>query len=53
MRPAGLSRASYYRGLELKLTLRDDTRVRDLIQRLALRNRHQGYRPLSSKFLNG
>ena len=47
VRLAGLSRASGYRWLEPKLTLRDDTQVRDLIQRLALRNRHDGYRRIS------
>lgn len=49
VRLAGLSRASYYRWLEPKLTLRDDTQVRDLIQRLALRNRHEGYRRITHR----
>jgi putative transposase len=49
IRLAGLSRASYYRWLEPKLTLRDDTQVRDLIQRLALRNRHEGYRRIAHR----
>src|SRR5208282_5489905 len=41
---ASLSRASYYRWLEPKLSARDDADLRDLIQRLALRRRHEGYR---------
>ena len=49
MRLAGLSRASCYRWLEPKLSLRDDTQVRDLIQRLALRNRHEGYRRITHR----
>lgn len=49
VRLAGLSRASYYRWLEPKLTLRDDAQVRDLIQRLALHNRHEGYRRISHR----
>ena len=49
VRLAGLSRASYYRWLEPKLTLRDDTQVRDRIQRLALRNRHEGYRRITHR----
>ena len=49
VRLAGLARASYYRWLEPKLTLRDDAHLRDLIQRLALRNRHQGYRRITHR----
>jgi transposase InsO family protein len=49
VRLADLSRASYYRWLQPKLTLRDDTQVRDLIQRLALRNRHEGYRRITRR----
>ena len=41
---ARLSRASYYRWLEPKLTRRDDADLRDLIQRLALQRRYEGYR---------
>ena len=53
VRLAGLSRASYYRWLEPKLTLRHDTQVRDLIQRLALRNRHEGYRRITRRLRAG
>ena len=46
---AGLSRASYYRWLEPKLKVSDDAGLRDLIQRLALRNRHEGYRRIARR----
>jgi putative transposase len=46
---ASLSRASYYRWLEPKLSARDDADLRDLIQRLALRRRHEGYRRITRR----
>jgi putative transposase len=44
-----LSRASYYRWLEPKLSARDDADLRDLIQRLALQRRHEGYRRITRR----
>ena len=49
---AKLSRASYYRWLEPKRTERDDADLRDLIQRLALQRRHEGYRRLTQRLRN-
>jgi putative transposase len=46
---ARLSRASYYRWLEPKLGRRDDADLRDLIQRLALERRHEGYRRITKR----
>ncbi|MBV8443531.1 MAG: IS3 family transposase [Hyphomicrobiales bacterium] len=46
---ARLSRASYYRWLEPKLKPRDDADLRDLIQRLALKRRHEGYRRIAKR----
>jgi transposase InsO family protein len=46
---AGLSRASYYRWLEPKLKVGDDAGLRDLIQRLSLRNRDEGYRRIARR----
>ena len=46
---AGLSRASYYRWLEPRLGARDDADLRDLIQRLALKRRHEGYRRITRR----
>ena len=46
---AKLSRASYYRWLEPKLSARDDADLRDLIQRLALQRRHEGYRRIARR----
>jgi len=46
---AKLSRASYYRWQEPRLARRDDADLRDLIQRLALRRRHEGYRRLTKR----
>jgi transposase InsO family protein len=45
---SGVSRAGFYRHLEPKLTARDDTELRDLIQKLALEDRHQGYRRITA-----
>jgi len=46
---AGLSRASYYRWREPKLSARDDASLRDLIQRLALKRRCEGYRRIARR----
>ncbi|HEY1452923.1 MAG TPA: IS3 family transposase [Roseiarcus sp.] len=46
---ACLSRASYYRWLEPKLSARDDADLRDVIQRLALKRRHEGYRRITRR----
>lgn len=46
---AGLSRASYYRWLAPKATRRDDADLRDLIQRLALKRRFEGYRRITRR----
>jgi putative transposase len=46
---AKLSRASYYRWLEPKLSARDDADLSDLIQRLALQRRHEGYRRITRR----
>ncbi|HME83235.1 MAG TPA: IS3 family transposase [Roseiarcus sp.] len=46
---AKLSRASYYRWLEPKLSAQDDADLRDAIQRLALQRRHEGYRRITKR----
>jgi hypothetical protein len=46
---SGLSRASYYRWLEPKLSARDDAELGDLIQHLALKRRHEGYRRITRR----
>jgi putative transposase len=46
---AGLSRASYYRWREPQLSARDDASLRDLIQRLALKRRCEGYRRIARR----
>jgi len=46
---ARLSRASYYRWLEPKLSARDDADLRDAIQSLALQRRHEGYRRITQR----
>lgn len=46
---AGLSRASYYRWLEPKLSAREDADLRDRIQRLALQRRFEGYRRITRR----
>jgi transposase InsO family protein len=43
----GVSRAGYYRRLAPKASKRDDADLRDLIQRVALDNRHYGYRRIA------
>jgi putative transposase len=45
----GLSRASFYRSREPKLTKRDDADLCDLIQRLALQRRSEGYRRITRR----
>jgi putative transposase len=46
---AGLSRASFYRSRQPKQTKRDDAELCDLIQRLALRRRSEGYRRITRR----
>jgi transposase InsO family protein len=46
---AGVSRASFYRAREPKLTLRDDADLADILQRLALQRRHEGYRRIARR----
>jgi putative transposase len=46
---AGLSRASFYRSRQPKQTKRDDAELCDLIQRLALRRRSEGYRRIARR----
>ncbi len=50
MRLGRVSRAGYYRRLAPKASKRDDADLRDLIQRLALSNRHYGYRRIAHEF---
>jgi transposase InsO family protein len=45
---AGVSRAGYYRHFEASAPRREETSVRDAIQRLALANRHYGYRRIAA-----
>jgi putative transposase len=49
---SGLSRASYYRWLEPDLGASDDAELRDLIQRLALQRRYEGYRRITRRLRN-
>jgi transposase InsO family protein len=51
-RVAGLSRASYYRWLEPKVSLREDADLRDQIQKLSLQRRHEGYRRITQRLRN-
>ena len=46
---AGLSRANFYRSREPKLTKREDADLCDLIQRLALQRRNEGYRRIAQR----
>jgi putative transposase len=48
-RIAGLSRASYYRWRAPRLGKRDDADLCDLIQRLALKRRSEGYRRITRR----
>jgi len=45
---AGVSRAGYYRHFEASAPRQEETGVRDAIQRLALVNRHYGYRRIAA-----
>jgi len=45
---AGVSRAGYYRHFEASAPGREETGVRDAIQRLAIANRHYGYRRIAA-----
>ena len=45
---AGVSRAAYYRAWASSEPLREETVLRDVIQRLALTNRHYGYRRIGA-----
>ena len=44
----GVSRAGYYRHFEASAPRQEETGVRDAIQRLALENRHYGYRRITA-----
>ena len=44
---SGVSRASYYRHWEVSAPRQEETGLRDAIQRLALDNKHYGYRRIS------
>ena len=46
---AGVSRAGYYRGWAASKPRAEETGVRDLIQRLALAQRHYGYRRIAAQ----
>lgn len=48
-RIGGVSRAGFYRHFEPRLTAEDDADLRDLIQRLALANRFEGYRRITAR----
>ena len=48
-RLAEVSRAAYYRGWERSEPLREETALRDVVQRLALANRAYGYRRIGEK----
>jgi len=51
-RIAELSRASYYRWREPKVSLREDADLRDQIQKLSLQRRHEGYRRITQRLRN-
>jgi len=46
---SGVSRASFYRNWQKKEPKAEKVAVRDAIQRLALRNRRRGYRPITKQ----
>ena len=46
---AGVSRAGYYRHWAASAPRVEETAVRDAIQRLALANRHYGYRRIAAQ----
>ena len=45
---AGISRSGYYRHWQLSAPRQEETGLRDVIQRLALRHRHYGYRRIGA-----
>lgn len=45
---AGVSRASFYRRWSEAQPAREETALRDVIQRLALKHRHYGYRRIGA-----
>ena len=45
---AGISRSGYYRHWQLSAPRREETGLRDAIQRLALKHRHYGYRRIGA-----
>ena len=45
---AGVSRASYYRSWQASAPRREETAVRDAVQRLALAHRHYGHRRITA-----
>ena len=45
----GVPRAGYYRHFELSAPLRADTELRDVIQKLAIKHRHYGYRRIAAQ----
>ncbi|MDX0723438.1 IS3 family transposase [Sinorhizobium medicae] len=47
-RLAGVSRAGYYRYWQQSAPRQEETGLRDVIQRLALANRHYGYRRIGA-----
>jgi len=46
---AGVSRAGYYRHWQVSRPRQEETALRDRLQRLALANRHYGYRRLTAE----
>jgi putative transposase len=46
---AGVSRAGYYRHWQASRPRQEETALRDRIQRLALANRHYGYRRVTAE----
>ena len=50
---AGVSRAAYYRDQERHEPARQETELRDVVQRLALANRHYGYRRIGELLRRG
>jgi transposase InsO family protein len=50
---AGVSRAGYYRRLARCMSAQEETAVRDVVQRVALANRHYGYRRIAAELRRG
>ena len=46
---AGVSRAGYYRHWQASRPRQEETALRDRVQRLALANRHYGYRRVTAE----